>query len=44
MNATIVLLALLLLRVALPLGLLLWIGEAVQARRSTELVHTAGRL
>ncbi len=42
MNATEVILILLLVRLVIPFGLLLWIGENVQRRRLADLHRMAG--
>ncbi len=44
MNATEIISILLLLRVVLPVGLLLWIGENVRRRRSTDFQRISGGL
>ncbi len=42
MNAPEVILILLLVRLVIPFGLLLWVGESVQRRRLTGLHRMAG--
>jgi hypothetical protein len=44
MNATEIISILLLLRVVLPVGLLLWIGENVRRRASTDFQRISGGL
>jgi hypothetical protein len=44
MNATEIISMLLLLRVVLPVGLLLWIGENVRRRGLTDFQHISGGL
>jgi len=42
MNATLIILVLLLVRLIIPFGLLLWVGENVQRRRLADFRRIAG--
>jgi hypothetical protein len=42
MNATVIILVLLLVRLIIPFGLLLWVGENVQRRRLVDFRRMAG--